>query len=178
MSEPYLGEIMMFGGNFAIRAWAFCDGQLLPIAQNTALFSILGTTYGGDGRSTFGLPEMRGRFPIHAGSGTGPGLSQRRLGAKGGAQTVTLTTSEIPSHTHNPIIQAETRRANSDDPEGNMLAARTTGYRAPAPSANVSLSEESIVESSVGGGQSHENMPPFIAVNYLIALQGIFPSRS
>ncbi|WP_425102044.1 phage tail protein [Tropicibacter sp. S64] len=178
MSEPFLGEIVMFGGNFAPRSWSFCSGQLLPISQNTAVFSILGTTYGGDGRTTFALPDMRGRFPTHSGGSTGPGLTPRALGSWGGTETVTLQASEMPQHTHTAALNAETRAGNLDDPTNNMLASRSASYRAQAAAADVQLHPASITVANAGGNQAHNNMPPFLTVNFIIALQGIFPSRN
>ena len=122
MSEPFVGEIRMFAGNFAPRGWAYCDGQLLAVSQNDALFSLFGTIYGGDGRTTFGLPDLRGRFPIHAGQG--PGLSNRRLGSKGGAETVTVTANQLPSHTH--PIKGTNDNATASDPAGQLPAQSTT----------------------------------------------------
>lgn len=171
MSEPFIGQIVMFAGNFAPRGWAFCDGQLLPIAQYSALFSILGTTYGGDGRTTFALPDLRGRLPMHAGHG--PGLSDRRLGARGGAENVTLTVSEIPSHNH--TLGASNSPAADTAPGNNLLAEnRRDAYVGGAP--NTTMNGAAI--GNAGGSQPHNNMPPFLAVYYIIALQGIFPSRS
>lgn len=172
MSEPFVGEIRMFAGNFAPRGWAFCDGQLLAVSQNDALFSLLGTIYGGDGRTTFGLPDLRGRLPIHAGSG--PGLSNRRLGSKGGAENVTLTTNQLPSHTH-PLTGAA-QQPNSTSPTGNLLAqsGQTDLYRQDTPAVN--MASTSI--TSVGGSQSHSNLMPFLCVHFIIALVGIYPSRN
>lgn len=171
MSEPFVGEIRMFAGNFAPRGWAFCDGQLLAVSQNDALFSLLGTIYGGDGRTTFGLPDMRGRIPIHA--GTGPGLSPRRLGAKGGDEKVTLTVNQLPNHTH--PMQASTDLAQVSTPQGRVRG-RGTGadaYRGGAPSDP--MASQSI--TSVGGSRSHTNLMPFLCVNFIISLVGIYPSR-
>lgn len=172
MSEPFVGEIRMFAGNFAPRGWAFCDGQLLAVSQNDALFSLLGTIYGGDGRTTFGLPDLRGRIPVHA--GTGPGLSVRRLGAKGGEEKVTLTVTQLPSHSH--TLQASTQLAPDDVPTGRVLAqARNiTPYRENA-SLFVDMASASV--TSVGGSQSHTNLQPFLCVHFIIALFGIYPSR-
>jgi microcystin-dependent protein len=174
MSEPFIGQIVMFGGNFAPRSWAFCDGQLLPISQNQALFSILGTTFGGDGRTTFGLPDLRGRVPLHPGSG--PGLTTRRLGEKRGDETVTLTTNQIPSHTH--TLRAKAGPGSTINPASASLAADASGvaagYTSAAPDAD--MSSQSILNT--GGSQSHQTMPPFLGVNFIIALVGIFPSRS
>ncbi|MCA9638552.1 MAG: phage tail protein [Myxococcales bacterium] len=163
--EPFLGQIMMFAGNFAPRGWALCDGQLLPISQNQALFSILGTTYGGDGRTTFALPDLRGRAPIHAGHG--PGLSDYRLGQKGGAESVTLTVNQMPSHNHTLAMN------------GEGAATKQAGYLAASEiygeTADKSAPANTI--SNAGGNQPVSNIQPYVVVNYIIALQGIFPSR-
>ena len=169
--EPMIAEIRMFAGNFAPRGWAFCDGQLLPIAQNQALFALIGTIYGGDGRTTFALPDLRGRAPIH--QGHGPGLTDRRLGEKGGAESVALSVQEIPAHGH--TLRALSCDGTTPEPGGSVIARSKGGFDAAnAPDTN--LSAESITEN--GGGQAHNNMPPYLAMNYIIALQGIFPSRS
>lgn len=171
MSEPFVGEIRMFAGNFAPRGWAFCDGQLLAVSQNDALFSLLGTIYGGDGRTTFGLPDLRGRIPIHA--GTGPGLSPRRLGAKFGTEEETLTVNQLPSHTH--PLQASSQNTLQASPQGNVLGQPTSIdlYRVTAPDADLSTSSI----TGVGGSRSHSNLMPFLCVNFIIALFGIYPSR-
>lgn len=168
--EPFVGQLMMFAGNFAPRGWAACDGQLLAVAQNDALFSLLGTIYGGDGRTTFGLPDLRGRIPVHA--GTGPGLSQRRLGAKGGAEKVTLTSNQLPSHTHD--LYADGGQGDSDSPSGNTLAYdnREKQYSTGAPDVSMNTGI-----TAVGGSRSHDNMAPYLVLNYNIALFGIYPSR-
>ncbi len=173
MSEPFVGEIRMFAGNFAPRGWAFCDGQLLATSQNDALFSLLGTIYGGDGRTTFGLPEMRGRVPVH--QGTGPGLSQRRLGARYGAETETLTTSQLPSHNHGGTLQANNGSASSADPVGNVPAnANTTVYT----SEDIDTNFSSQAIANEGGSSSHNNLMPALCINFIIALVGIYPSRN
>jgi len=168
----------MFGGNFAIRGWALCDGQLLAIAQNSALFSILGTTYGGDGRTSFGLPDLRGRAAMHPGNG--PGLSSRRLGEKGGAETTTLLEANMPTHTHSATLFAENKAGTVGNPVGNMLgrSGADTIYAAPDPGANKAMGPDSVAIGATGGGQSFNNVQPYLCVNYLIALQGIFPSRN
>ncbi len=175
MSEPFVGEIRMFAGNFAPRGWAFCDGQLLAVSQNDALFSLLGTIYGGDGRTTFGLPDMRGRINLHAGSG--PGLSDRRLGAKGGAENVTLTTNQLPSHNHGvPVTSAVTTDRN---PTGKLLAQLDPSsalYESGNEFTDAQLSSAAV--ENTGGSRSHSNMMPFICINYIIALFGIYPSRN
>jgi microcystin-dependent protein len=171
MSEPFVGEIRMFAGNFAPRGWAFCDGQLLAVSQNDALFSLLGTIYGGDGRTTFGLPDCRGRVPIHAGHG--PGLSERRLGARGGAEKVTLTTNQLPSHGH--PLHGSTANGLQADPGGNVLAGSAVlePYEEETPTAPMA----SAAITSVGGSRSHTNLQPFLCINFIIALFGIYPSR-
>lgn len=166
--DPFVGEIRMFGGNFAPRGWAVCDGQLLAIAQNTALFSLLGTTYGGNGQTTFGLPDLRGRVAPHR-SNAGD------LGAAGGSEKVTLTADQLPGHTH-PAQCASA--ATSLSPVGLYWAADGGGNVAPySPAANGNtLSQSAII--SPKGGEPHENMQPFTTVNFIIALEGIFPARS
>jgi len=175
--EPLLGEIKMFAGTFAPRGWALCDGQILPIAQNQALFSILGTTYGGDGRTTFGLPDLRGRVPIHP--GTGPGLSTYRLGQKGGHETVTLTIAQIPSHNHVATVKisADSTVATTDKPE-NMFPARNAGATPQyGDTSNTTLGSSTVSVNNSGGNQSHSIIQPYTTVNYIIATVGIFPSR-
>ena len=171
MSEPFVGEIRMFAGNFAPRGWAFCDGQLLAVSQNDALFSLLGTIYGGDGRTTFGLPDMRGRIPIHAGNG--PGLSPRRLGAKAGTEKVTLTVNQMPSHTHG---LAATTAVGVDNHPADKLTGElpsTDLYVEADPSVDMATS----AVTSVGGSRSHSNLMPYLCVHFIIALVGIYPSR-
>jgi len=170
--DPYLGEIRMFAGNFAPRGWAFCEGQLLPISQNTALFSLLGTTYGGDGRTTFALPDLRGRVPIHAAQG--PGLSNRNLGEKGGEETHILTTNEIPSHTHQ--LRGDSLVASTDMPTNSAPARNAGGIPSYGDTPDIDMSGAAI--QFTGGGQGHNTMQPYLAVNFIIALQGIFPSRN
>lgn len=173
MSEPFIGQIKMFAGNFAPRSWAFCDGQLLAIAQNDALFSLLGTIYGGDGRTTFGLPGLRGRIPVH--QGTRPGGATRTLGSKGGAETVTVTPQQLPTHSH--TFQASTTTGDQSNPSGACLAgsANIRLYRDVGTSAK--LATETAI-TKVGGSQAHANLAPFQCINYIIALFGIYPSRN
>lgn len=186
--EPYIGQIMMFGGNFAPQGWAFCNGQLLPIAEHDALFSILGTIYGGDGRTTFALPDLRGRAPI--GIGHGPGLSNRILGEKAGAETKTLTIANMPSHNHSllPIpVKASSQLATQQVPGTDgayTLAAPTSngraaeGYNNRIPDVTLNTSDGSNpLTGASGGDRSFNIMDPFIAMNYVIALYGIYPSR-
>lgn len=160
MSDPFIGQISLFGFNFPPRGWATCSGQILPIAQNTALFSLLGTTYGGDGRTTFALPDLRGRVPIH--QGQGPGLSDYVIGQAGGQETITLLESQMPPHTHDLF---------------GVQGTGTTGRGVATTPTDVqrNLTDRMSVE---GGGQPHDNVQPYLTVNYCIALQGIFPSRN
>jgi microcystin-dependent protein len=171
MSEPFLGMIAIYGFNFAPRGWAMCSGQILPIAQNTALFSLLGTTYGGNGQTTFALPDLRGRVPIHFGQG--PGLSSYDLGQSAGTETVTLTVQEIPSHTHQ--VNASDGDASSNKPDGALLCQGNQYNQAPPPLTAMSAN---MIPPSGGGNQPHPNLQPYLALNFCIALEGIFPSRN
>ncbi len=173
MSEPFIAEIRIFAGNFAPRSWAFCNGQLLPIAQNTALFSLIGTTYGGDGRTTTALPNLEGRAVMHP--GRGPGLTSRRLGQRTGVEMVTLSSDQTPTHTH--TLQARAKLGNENSPAGNSLAVgKGVGIYTDDTNPLVNMDVSSLNNS--GGSQSHNNMQPYIALNYIIALQGLYPSRS
>jgi microcystin-dependent protein len=174
MSEPFIGEIRMFAGNFAPRSWALCDGQLISISQNQALFSLLGTIYGGDGRNTFGLPDMRGRIPLHMGQGAG--LSFRRIGEKAGQENVTLTATQLPAHNHG--FQASTGLADSGYPAGQLVADTTPESLYSNAVADNDNAMPATTVSSAGAGQAHSNMMPFQCVNFIIALFGIYPSRS
>jgi microcystin-dependent protein len=171
MSEPFVGEIRMFAGNFAPRGWAFCDGQLLAVSQNDALFSLLGTIYGGDGRTTFGLPDLRGRIPVHAGHG--PGLSERRLGSLGGQESVTLTVNQLPSHTH-PLHGAASP-ATDTRPVGNAPAQAPLADVWSSRSQDTQLAAATV--APVGGSRTHTNLMPFLCVHFIIALVGIYPSQ-
>ncbi|MEL7450443.1 MAG: tail fiber protein [Pseudomonadota bacterium] len=175
MPDPFIGEIRMFAGNFAPRNWALCDGQLLPISQYSALFSLLGTHYGGDGRSTFGLPDLRGRAPMHAGQG--PGLTPRSVGQKGGEETVTLTEAQIPAHRH--LVHVRNDSGNSPEPANRVPAieSKTDADYGDLPSPPADSFDASCV-SMTGGGQAHDNMAPFQCINFIIAIQGLYPSRS
>jgi len=184
MATPTIGEIRMFSGNFAPRSWALCEGQILPIAQNQALFSLLGTIYGGDGRTTFALPDLRGRHPI--GPGSGPGLSTYREGARGGQETVTMTTAQMPAHNH---AHATTLKAAAGDgttgvADGKSLAHQGRGNTVPTiynsfpPSVNMNPGALKVGINPTGGQQPIHIRQPYVAVNYIIALQGLFPSRS
>lgn len=179
MSEPFIAEIRIVAFNFAPRGWAFCDGQLLPIAQNTALFSLIGTTYGGDGRTTTALPNLRDRAPMHP--GRGPGLTSRRLGEKVGASTATLSEAQIPSHSHSFTVSKDAPPTSSS-PAGHFpdqyrdeISGRTEAYKNNA-SLNATFSSSAI--ANTGGSQAHENVQPYLGLNYVIALVGIYPSRS
>lgn len=173
MSEPFIAEIRIFAGNFAPRSWAFCNGQLLPVAQNTALFSLIGTTYGGDGRTTTALPNLKGRAPMHPGSG--PGLTSRRLGEKLGSETVTLSEAQMPSHTH--ALDVSARGANDNDPTANARLGMTSGGFLYGAGSNLAEMGNNALASQ-GGSQTHNNLQPFIAMNFIIALAGLYPSRS
>ena len=168
MAQPYVGEIRMFGGNFAPAGWMFCEGQLLPISENETLFTLIGTTYGGDGQSTFALPDLRGRLPIHQGAGF-------VLAETGGAETVTLTTPQIPAHTH--LLVASGNNAATANASGNVLAQTPShtpyisGFPASTPMAANSV-------GPVGGSQPHDNFQPYLCVSFIISLFGIFPSQT
>ena len=175
MSEPFVAEIRIFAGNFAPRGWAFCNGQLLPISQNTALFSLIGTTYGGDGRTTTALPNLEGRAPMHP--GRGPGLTDRRLGQKGGVETVTLTEAQMPNHTH--TMMASMEEGDRRTPASNRSLAESLGgsiYQSNTSANLVPMDERSLPDA--GGSQAHNNLQPFLTMNFIIALVGLYPSRS
>jgi microcystin-dependent protein len=166
MSSPFIGEIRMFGGNFAPQGWAFCDGTILPISQNDALFNLIGTTYGGDGQNTFALPDLRGRIPLHQ----GPGFA---LAQTGGVETVTLTTNQIPIHNHIP--QGNNNQGTQSGPANGLWALSILNvFATDAPSFQM---DPAAIGSS-GGSQPHDNMMPFLAVNFILSLFGIFPSQS
>lgn len=171
MSQPFIGEIRMFGGNFAPVGFAFCNGQLLSIADNNALFALIGTTYGGDGQTTFALPNLQGRLPMHMGSGAGTTVT---IGEAGGTESVTLSANQIPNHTH--ALQASTAAGTSAAPANNVLAASSAVkvYKAGTP-ANA-LATQAIGNN--GGNQPHGNIQPYQCINFIIALEGIFPSRN
>jgi microcystin-dependent protein len=173
MADPFVAEIRIFPFNFAPKGWAWCDGQLLPLSQNTALFSLLGTTYGGNGKTNFALPDLQGRAPMHPGQG--PGLSLHDLGETGGSETVTLLESEIPSHPH-------TLRANTIDlgdtnvPNANASFAQSSGGTLYQPATNAQLAPEALTPA--GGDQPHNNLQPYLTFYFNIALQGVFPPRT
>jgi microcystin-dependent protein len=169
-----IGEIRMFAGNFAPRTWAFCQGQLLAIASNAALFSILGTTYGGDGRTTFGLPDLRGRVPI--GTGNGPGLSDRRLGANSGQEQTVLNVNQLPAHTHAAVLRAQLAPADGRTPgAGVKLGAAGAPIYPAAAGATADLG--GLVVGDAGGNQPVSLMQPWLGMNYIICMFGVFPSR-
>ena len=173
MADPFVGEIRMFTGNFAPLGWALCNGQLLPISQNTALFSLLGTMYGGNGQTTFALPNIQGRAVMHFGQG--PGLSLYDQGEMGGSETTTLTTNELAAHNH--TLQGQSADGPSNNPTNKTLAASSGGlpqYALTAP--DVDMHPDSLLDT--GGGQPHNNLQPYLTLNFIIALQGVFPPRS
>ena len=181
--EGYIAEIRMFAGNFAPRGWAFCAGQLLSIAQNTALFSLVGTTYGGNGQTTFGLPDFRGRVAV--GTGAGPGLSSIDLGEAAGAETTTLTTLNMPAHVHSFSTTAtpacNTGAGNADSPLGNILAGSATDENYAAPgTANGTMAPITVAGNTgiAGSNQPFSNRQPYLGMNYIICLEGIYPSRN
>lgn len=173
MSEPFVGEIKMFAGNFAPRGFSFCDGQLLAVSQNDALFSLLGTIYGGDGKTTFGLPDLRGRVPIH--QGQGPGLSSRRLGSKFGSENETLTTNQLASHDHG--TNASNNAATSITLQGKILARTQDDSLFYGPETSGSRALKSGLVQNTGGSRSHTNLMPTLCIHFIIALFGIYPSR-
>jgi len=170
MADPFVAEIRIFPFNFAPKGWAWCDGQLLPISQNTALFSLLGTTYGGDGKSTFALPDLEGRAPMHPGQG--PGLSLHDLGEMSGSETVTLLESEIPAHAH--ILRASPDDADVRIPQPARSLAKSVMYAA-SPGPNTAMAFQGLTPA--GGDQPHNNMQPYLTFYFNIALQGVFPAR-
>lgn len=166
MATPFIGEIRIFGGNFAPAGWALCDGRLLQISQNQALYSLIGTTYGGDGNSTFGLPDLRGRLPMDADP-------QHPLGLIGGFETVTLTAAQLPIHQH--PVTADSASGTTGSPETALWAAASSDYYATG-SANAPMSAAAV--QSTGSGQAHDNLPPFLVMSFIIALEGVYPSQS
>ena len=174
MADPFVAEIRIFPFNFAPKGWAFCDGQILPLSQNTALFSLLGTTYGGNGQSNFALPNMQGNAPMHPGQG--PGLSLHDLGETGGSETVTLLTSEIPSHSH--TLQANSNPSNLAAPTtARSLARSAPGTAYSASTANIKPMSNNAI-APAGGDLPHNNMQPYLTLNFCIALQGVYPPRT
>lgn len=167
MAQPYVGEFRLFAGNFAPAGWMFCDGQLLPISENETLFQLIGTTYGGDGQSTFALPDMRGRIPLHQGNGF-------ILAETGGAEVITLTVNQIPSHNH-PVLAAG-GAGGSSTPDNNLLATTVANVYFPGPGSGSQTNMNQSSVTPVGGSQPHENRQPYLGVNYIISLFGLFPS--
>lgn len=176
--DGYIATIMIFAGNFAPRNWAYCDGSLLAISQNDALFSIIGTTYGGDGQTTFGLPDLRGRIPV--GTGTGPGLSNIALGQKAGSESVTLTAGQLPAHSHTMTATVSTSSSNADgsNSPAKSLANTSSNIYAPVSAGNPSLSGVNVAINNAGGNQPIDIVQAYQAINYVICLFGIYPSRS
>jgi len=171
MGISFIGEIRMFAGNFPPNGWAFCDGQLIPIAENDALFTLIGTTYGGDGEETFALPDLRGRFPIHHGQGSG--LSAHSIGESGGTEEVTLTVQQIPAHTHALLASTDPGAAITPT-DGVLGAGASVNIFRPSPPAATPMDVGAV--SPAGGSQPHDNMHPFIGIHYIISLFGLFPS--
>lgn len=172
MGTPYIGEIRMFGGNFAPVGWAYCSGQLQPISENDALFTLIGTTYGGDGEETFALPDLCGRVPIH--QGQGPGLTNRVIGEWAGVEQVTLTTNQIPNHTH--AMLATTAVGTSLSPEGRVLATAPQHARY-VESADLAQTMDVQMLQPIGGSQPHDNLAPYLVITYIISLFGVFPHQ-
>ncbi len=178
---PYIGEITMFGGAFAPTGWAFCDGQIINVEENGALFSIIGSAYGGDGRTTFALPDLRGRVPMHWGQG--PTLTNRSIGSRGGAETATVSVSQIPhSHTATSVLRASTASGTTNAPAGTVLAEDGGDkiYEVVAPNVDMSASAitTTVGNSTIGGTQAHANIQPYTVVNFIIALTGVIPSQT
>jgi len=178
--EPFLGQISMFGFNFAPRGWAFCNGQLLSISSNTALFALLGTIYGGDGRTTFALPDLRGRIAMQ--HGTGPGLSSHSIGQRTGAENLILTVNQMPSHTHaatsNVSIGVSDEDGTTNEAAGNILANTVNNNYGGTANGQLGGVTNGVTNANTGGNQAFSNMQPFLAINFSIALQGVFPSRN
>jgi len=175
--DPFVGEIRAVPFNFAPKGWAFCNGQILPIQQNTALFSLLGTTYGGDGKSTFALPDLQGRVPMHPGQG--PGLSLHDLGETGGSDTVTLLATQIPPHTHSVAINSSNATTATPSASASLAApVDINGDNANAYSANANNDVINTLSARANSGNGHNNLSPYLTLNYIIALQGVFPPRS
>jgi len=170
-AQPYVGQIILFAGNFAPAGWAFCDGQLMPISENETLFQLLGTTYGGDGQETFALPDLRGRVPLHMGTSNADG-STYQIGEQGGVETVTLTSQQIPSHSHVPV--ASRGGVASTSPANNMLSAGAVTMYTNSLSAPVAMAPL----AQTGGNQPHDNLQPYLCVNYVISLFGVFPTQT
>lgn len=173
MGEPYIGEIRMFGGNFAPAGWAFCQGQLLPISENATLFNLIGTTYGGDGQSTFALPDLQGRAPMH--QGQGPGISQSYIiGEKAGVESVTLTTGQIPVHNHSFLCS--TAAAASTDPTNQVIAQSSQIHIFTEDVTNRQMNASSL--TAAGGSQPHGNLQPYLCISFILSLFGVFPSQN
>lgn len=172
MSDPFIGEIRIFAGTFAPVGWSYCDGSVLPISEYDALFTLIGTTYGGDGQQTFALPDLRGRLPLH--QGTGPGLTPRQIGAAFGEEQVTLTSQTLASHTH--AVGATASPGTSPTPGAGVFAGVSTGAAYAAAAGSVAMNGQ--VVSTVGGGSAHDNLMPSLVINYIIALEGIWPSQN
>jgi microcystin-dependent protein len=176
MSDPFIGEIKMFAGNFAPFGWAFCDGQIMQIAQNAALYSILGTTYGGDGRTTFALPNLKGRIPLHFGQG--PGLTNHALGEAVGSENISLASNQMPAHSHTATVKGA-NAGTTNLPANNLFGkiARSNIYNTPDATL-VNMAEGSLSLANSGGSLPHSNMQPYLTLSFIIAIYGIYPIRS
>ena len=172
MSEPFVGEVRLFAGNFAPNGWAFCDGQLVPISENETLFNLIGTTYGGDGQNTFALPDLRGRVPVHQGSNGQSGFYV--VGEQGGVETVTLSAPQMPAHTH--AMLASTTAASSAHAAADVLGSSAAMNLYGTGTPNMAMDANAL--SALGGGQPHDNMPPYVALNYIVSFFGVFPSQN
>jgi microcystin-dependent protein len=175
MAQPYIGEIRMFAGNFPPNGWAFCDGQLIPISENNSLFILIGTTYGGDGQETFALPNLQSRIPLHFGSFGGQTF---QMGETSGVETVTLTTQQIPIHTHGLLCAASGGIPNSNPKQGFWAATDQNQYSTQAGNSPMGTAQNPLTSDLAGGSQPHENVMPYQCINYIISLFGIFPSQT
>lgn len=175
MPEPFIGEIRMFGGNFPPNGWMFCEGQLIPISENDALFQLIGTTYGGDGQSTFALPDLRGRLPLHQGTFAGTTFT---LGQNGGSETVTLTTQQIPIHTHGQLCSDGNGATVNVNPTAAVASAADISQYSTAGSDGTQMGTPAMTSDPAGGSQPHENFMPYLCINFIISLFGQFPSQT
>ncbi len=176
MAEPYIGEIRMVGFTYAPQGWINADGQLLSVAEYTTLYSLYGTVYGGDGRNTFAIPDLRGRVPVHCGQG--PGLPDYRMGSAGGSPTVVLTPNEIPSHTHTASVRAKAAEADQAAPSDHYWAQLARGAAAYAADHDTTMASDAVHVDASGGSQAHQNMQPYLTIRFCVAMTGIYPPRA